>query len=312
MGLLAARHDPRVCPQTPTPPWMKRSRIDSEDLSGLITSTKPQCVVFDLDHTLWDGNVESFQDAKLISQDEAVSTSSGHSLHLYAGAREVFSILASHRVPLAIASASPATVTAKRLLRAFNLPRVAFAEVHPGKKDVHLRAIQNALKVPLDRCLFFDDLAFNIKTAEALGVGGCVLVRGGVDADDLRRALRLLSERTRSRGLLSSWLAGGARSQSMGGSTSGNMDSVSEGSGYRASCGGGEASGSGASSESRSVGLAPDIPTPILEPVGTGVPAAAVSSLSAEQRARVDQNKRLALERRAAKDAARGIVDAVD
>jgi FMN phosphatase YigB (HAD superfamily) len=117
----------------------------------------------------------------------------------------IFELLKEHDVPIGVASASPAAATATRLLRGFGLA-THHEHIAPGKKDVHLKAIAKALGQPLERALFFDDLAHNIKTAEALGVGGCVLVHGGLCRDDVRKALRRLRERGRGAAMLRAWM----------------------------------------------------------------------------------------------------------
>ena len=37
---------------------MKRARPENDDIAGLIAAAAPSVAVFDLDSTLWDGNVE--------------------------------------------------------------------------------------------------------------------------------------------------------------------------------------------------------------------------------------------------------------
>eukprot|EP00322_Chrysochromulina_rotalis_P015901 CAMPEP_0115880602 /NCGR_PEP_ID=MMETSP0287-20121206/27967_1 /TAXON_ID=412157 /ORGANISM="Chrysochromulina rotalis, Strain UIO044" /LENGTH=213 /DNA_ID=CAMNT_0003336441 /DNA_START=73 /DNA_END=714 /DNA_ORIENTATION=+ len=106
--------------------------------------------------------------------------------------------------------ASPAADTAARLLRSFRLG-VAFLQVYPGKKDAHLRAIASHLKRPLDRAIFFDDLPHNIKTAQTLGVGGCVRVQDGLTTSDVAQGLDMLRQRHRGSLLMRSWLGGGKR-----------------------------------------------------------------------------------------------------
>ena len=134
--------------------------------------------------------------------------SSGRTLRLFSDVFAIFAILRQHNVPVAIASASPARATAVRLLREFGLSDYKHAVVQPGKKDTHLKSIAAALKAPLRRAMFFDDLIHNIRTAEALGVGGCAHVReGGVRLDDLRRALRRLRECGKGAAMMRGWLA---------------------------------------------------------------------------------------------------------
>lgn len=163
---------------------------------------------------VWAGNVEDYESAKVVGHSEAVDAASGRSLHLFGETRIVMEACQAARCPIAIASASSASETALRLLRSFGLPPVSWAEIHPGKKDAHLNAIAAALRVPLDRALFFDDRKHNIRTAELLGVGGCVQVNRGLTAADMRAALSKLRESGHGSELLRGWL-GSASSSSV-------------------------------------------------------------------------------------------------
>ena len=191
---------------------MKRSRSAADssggavDLATLIAAAAPTVAIFDLDSTLWNGNCEGFTSSHIVAAAEAVDPTSGRSLKLFPDVASIFAAFASSGIPIAIASASPAAQTAAKLLRGFGL-NVAHAEVHPGSKDAHLRAIAAALNVNLSRALFYDDLPFNIKAANALGVGAAILVRSGLCHDDVRRSLKALRERGRGAALMRSWMA---------------------------------------------------------------------------------------------------------
>ena len=205
---------------------MKRSREAADaggsgsNLESLLAASRPAVVVFDLDSTLWMGNVESFGGARVVSEHEAVDMASGKTLRLFPDVRRVFSSLEAARVPIAIASASPAAAAATRLLKAWGLS-VAHAEIYPGAKDAHLRAISAKLKVPLSRALFFDDLPHNIRAADKVGVGAAVLVRNGLRVADVVEALDRARHRSRGASLMQSWMAGG-RSPRGGGGGSGH------------------------------------------------------------------------------------------
>ena len=124
-------------------------------------------LVLDLDYTLWRGNCEDFGTAQLVGPHEARSLS-GQSLRLYADVPRIFAAFSARKVPIAIASASPAAQTGLRLLRGFGLA-VDGAEIYRAKnKDTHLKKIAQTLKQPLSRALFLDDLRHNIRAAEAL------------------------------------------------------------------------------------------------------------------------------------------------
>ena len=151
--------------------------------------------------------MERFSGAHVVGPGEAIDSATGRVLRLFSEVVSIFQLFAEHGVPIAIASASPAAATASRLLRGFGLWELTrHAHIAPGKKDVHLKAISRALGVELSRALFFDDLAWNIKTAQQLGVGGCVLVRAGLCRDDVRQALRRLRERGRGAAMLRAWM----------------------------------------------------------------------------------------------------------
>lgn len=187
----------------------KRAR-EGDTLVDALAAARPGAVVFDLDHTLWNGNCEEFSAAKIVGPAKAVDTASGRTLALYEAVPRIFAALDEAGVAVAIASASPAAATAARLLRGFGLA-VRHAEVHPGKKDAHLKAIALALGVPLGRVLFFDDLAFNIRAADALGVGASVLVRSGLTEAAVLAALRSLRERGEGAAMMRAWMGGSAR-----------------------------------------------------------------------------------------------------
>lgn len=200
---------------------MKRKE---RDLASLLAVAKPSMVILDLDYTLWRGNCDEFADSRVISSTEATDAKSGKSLHVYPEVHEVFGALVAHSIPIAIASAASAAETATRLLRAFRLP-VQSTQIFPGKKDTHLRAIARGLQRSLERAIFLDDLPHNIKTAQSLGVGACVLVKDGLTVADVATALDALQQRRRGATLMQTWLS---RSDGSGSSSS---DSVREGAG---------------------------------------------------------------------------------
>ena len=198
---------------------MKRKE---RDLASLLAVAKPSMVILDLDYTLWRGNCDEFADSRVISSTEAADAKSGKSLHVYPEVHEVFGVLVAHSIPIAIASAASAAETATRLLRAFRLP-VQATQIFPGKKDTHLRAIARGLQRSLERAIFLDDIPHNIKTAQSLGVGACVLVKDGLTVADVATALDALQQRRRGATLMQAWLG---RSDGSGSSSS---DSVREG-----------------------------------------------------------------------------------
>ena len=192
---------------------MKRARDDAstsssssssnEDIAALIASAKPSVVIFDLDSTLWNGNVED--GFRVVGPGEAVGEG-GRTLRLFPDVDSIFRIFNEHGVPIGIASASPATATATRLLRGFGL-QYGHAHISPGKKDVHLKEIRKALGVNLSRAVFFDDLNHNLKTAISLGVT-CVLVDGrtGLSMADVKKGLQRLKDNSRGSAMMRAFL----------------------------------------------------------------------------------------------------------
>ena len=185
--------------------------VDDDQLAKLIRSARPSVAIFDLDSTLWDGNVENYVAAHVVGDGEAVNTDGTQrpSLRLFKDVKAICTLFAEHRVPLAIASASPARTTAVRLLKSFGI-HTSDQQVYPGSKDKHLKAIASTLSTPLARAIFFDDLPFNIKAAEACGIGAAVLVRGGLSKVDVKEALRKLRDRSAGAALMRSWMGAAA------------------------------------------------------------------------------------------------------
>lgn len=182
------------------------------ELSLLIAKSNVSCAIFDCDMTLVDGNIENFASAQVVADGVATNVSNGRTLHLFKDVPSIVSLLRAANVPLAIASASPARDTAIRLLGQLGV-KTATQEIHPGSKHVHLKAIAKTLSVPLDRALFFDDLAFNIKTAESCGIGAAVLVRSkGLSLADLKTALRKLRDKGRGAAMMRAWMTSASSS----------------------------------------------------------------------------------------------------
>lgn len=149
-----------------------------------------------------------FEGARVVGTGEAIHVASGRALRLFRDVPFILNQLAAAGVPLAVASASPASEVARRLLRAFSLPEFGAMEIHPGTKDVHLRAVAATLRVPLNRAIFFDDLSHNIRAAERLGVTCIHIQADGLSKEGLRQALRKLRSNGRGAGLMRAWMSG--------------------------------------------------------------------------------------------------------
>ena len=162
--------------------------------------------VFDLDGTLWDKNCQNFEQHVRVGKRTIASLSRESHLELFPGVEEIFVALHRVGVPIAIASASPAHVTAKRILHLFGLASlVSQWEVYPtnrhrkggqvgdgleivsGKQE-HCKRISKEQSCALQKLLFFDDLPQNIRDVSRLGCTS-VLVRGGIKPRDVIRAI---------------------------------------------------------------------------------------------------------------------------
>ena len=156
----------------------KRAAPD-DDLVASLKRAGVACAVIDLDSTIWQGNIESYRDCRVLhSPTELHDPDSGRTLHLFPGVHEFAAALRAADVPLAVASASPADRAAARALRLFGLTPVA-SRVRPGSKDAHLKEIASELSLPLRSMLFFDDLPHNIETVRKRCGCTCVHITGG-------------------------------------------------------------------------------------------------------------------------------------
>ena len=87
---------------------MKRKPPD-DDLVASLKRAGVACAVIDLDSTIWQGNIESYRDCRVLhSPTELHDPDSGRTLRLFPGVREFAAALRAADVPLAVASASPA------------------------------------------------------------------------------------------------------------------------------------------------------------------------------------------------------------
>ena len=157
-------------------------------------------VVFDLDSTLWDGNCEHFGACHRIALDRVSDGSGFRTLRIFPEVKLVFDALHDARIPVAIASASPATSTAKRLLQLFGL-RYEHAEVFAGAKAKHFDRIRTASgrRHSFREMIFFDDLRH--VDVERLGVH-TVRVRGGLKASMLLEGFKAMSQAQKASGLM--------------------------------------------------------------------------------------------------------------
>eukprot|EP00316_Scyphosphaera_apsteinii_P013007 CAMPEP_0119305274 /NCGR_PEP_ID=MMETSP1333-20130426/6313_1 /TAXON_ID=418940 /ORGANISM="Scyphosphaera apsteinii, Strain RCC1455" /LENGTH=214 /DNA_ID=CAMNT_0007308331 /DNA_START=146 /DNA_END=787 /DNA_ORIENTATION=- len=177
------------------------------EIRKLCISDIVEAVVLDLDDTLWRGNCEHFSGACVrTAATEIQHTMSRATLALYPEVPLVMNALSACGIPIAIASASPASETARHLLMQFGLAAlVSHWEVHPGCKKEHLKAIGKGLGISaLRNVLFFDDLQHNLRDVSSLGCT-CYHVRKGLGTQELLSALRDHRSRSRAAASMRSW-----------------------------------------------------------------------------------------------------------
>ena len=150
-----------------------------DDLVASLKRAGVACAVIDLDSTIWQGNIESYRDCRVLHHRPSCTTRTAAARSgLFPGVHEFAAALRAADVPLAVASASPADRAAARALRLFGLTPVA-SRVRPGSKDAHLKEIAAELSLPLRSMLFFDDLPHNIETVRKRCGCTCVHITGG-------------------------------------------------------------------------------------------------------------------------------------
>jgi magnesium-dependent phosphatase-1 len=149
----------------------------------------PECVVFDLDDTLWYGDVEYTNGAPftaLKSQQNGCSYSPpvqkildnrNVPFELFPNVSNIFSWLHAHGGRLAIASRTSTPRWADEALSLFEGPAgvtlnslLEAKECYLACKSNHFRAISKNMNVSFDKMLFFDNEQMNINVAQSLGV----------------------------------------------------------------------------------------------------------------------------------------------
>jgi magnesium-dependent phosphatase 1 len=184
---------------------------NSQDYERLINfllnlKSKPKCIVFDLDYTLWPFNVDShlvppFKESKKTEDNTIVIHDHNKKLvNLYTDVKLVIETLSSNKISseiqLAIASRSTAPNLANQLIEMFQLSKCfQSCQIYPGSKQVHLRKIRTELKISsFNHMLFFDDNKSNLEQAESLGVTCYQLRRqSGLNMEDFFKGLQKYS-----------------------------------------------------------------------------------------------------------------------
>ncbi len=111
--------------------------------AGLVPPRKVKCVVWDLDHTIWDG---------ILSEDKAVA--------LKPGVREAIEVLDARGILHSVASRNNFKPAMARL-REFGLADYfIFPQIHWNPKSGSVRAIADRIGIGLDTLAFVDDQPF--------------------------------------------------------------------------------------------------------------------------------------------------------
>ena len=184
----------------------------------------PILVVLDLDKTVWDFYAERVEpwaqslrpcaaDRNADGTHDAVESrdrGGKRKWNLHSQSRAVAKhLLASpQRFVVRVASASPATSTARKLLRLYGLGAlVRHSQIYSGSKDRHLRVIEAETKISLDsNCIFFDDAPVFLSQARKLGVVAVKVDPDvGVTLTLLEKGLRELQSKRSSARILKSF-----------------------------------------------------------------------------------------------------------
>jgi magnesium-dependent phosphatase 1 len=153
-----------------------------------VTSVSYELIVFDLDFTLWDcgGTWCDCLTPPFQLTGSRVVDRHGRHVRLYDDVLEILDHCDRASVPMTLASRTEQPVWARQLLDLLDLThRFVSPQIYPASKLRHFAALQNALRIPYDRMLFFDDELRNITEVGGLGVH-CVHVTEGLRRRDFR------------------------------------------------------------------------------------------------------------------------------
>eukprot|EP00917_Polyrhabdina_sp_WS-2016_P028548 GHVP01060891.1.p1 GENE.GHVP01060891.1~~GHVP01060891.1.p1 ORF type:complete len:210 (+),score=49.52 GHVP01060891.1:184-813(+) len=153
-------------------------------------STLPKVVAFDLDDTLWKGNVQwglvtegpngkSTTPIKLDPEDHlSILDSTGRRIRLFDDSHAILKFLWDKKIPIAAASRSLEPDWCRKVLKLLPSPVegkqleeiLAHCVIFEGNKEAHLRQIAEAFKINLNEILFFDNEERNMESAHSIGV----------------------------------------------------------------------------------------------------------------------------------------------
>ena len=144
-------------------------------------SRLPGAVVFDLDDTLWEGEVDCSGGPPFTQQGNSrdlVLCSDQRPIRLFRDVPKIFDTLIDLNVPIAYASRTWEPSWAIEALKKFTCgPELqldmwtvcSFAEWGNHSKVSHIRTVAYGLKVPIESMLFFDNEMRNLRDIAPLG-----------------------------------------------------------------------------------------------------------------------------------------------
>lgn len=138
----------------------------------------PEVVVFDLDDTVWDGDIDMTSGPPFRLKKQKVEAKKGDSVSLFRDTSEIFGWLQARGVRAAVAShtSTPRWAEAALQLLKTEPAGVSFAmvagikEMHGASKNKHLTKIASRAGCTTADLVFYDNARQNIVDGEAIGV----------------------------------------------------------------------------------------------------------------------------------------------
>ena len=157
----------------------------------------PKIVVFDVDNTLWAGDVDMDIELPLKSAAGKVTDNRNRGIDLFPDVRAIFKRLSSAGCTLAFASRTTDAETCEAFLKAQGLweyieGRRYLFQAYPScgsAKTRHFCEIFSGTGLGPPDALFFDDLRENIVAAHAQGLCSIVVLREGLTMGLLDKGL---------------------------------------------------------------------------------------------------------------------------
>jgi len=145
-------------------------------------SVLPEVLVFDLDDTLWKGDIDCTSGPPFKIQGRQVRAKAGDFVELFPVVSEIFTWISAQGLRAAVASHTSTprwAETALAGLRATGTARsfatiASIKEMHSKKKSFHLRRIAEQARCEPESMVFFDNMHYNIVDGEKAGVTSCL------------------------------------------------------------------------------------------------------------------------------------------